>query len=351
MPILEPTKENIKYCADLIKADQVIGMPTETVYGLAANAFSQKACEQIYITKQRPPTDPLIVHVSSLEMLQSVCVIKDFQKPVFEILQKAFWPGPLTFIFQKSAAIPLVCTANQETVGVRFPVHPVALQLIEASGPLAAPSANLFGHVSPTRSTHVSDDFSEIYILNGDQSDIGIESTVLMIRESEIFIFRKGFVTKEKIQQVLQQNNIQLPVNENQVSQSAVQVAPGCLTTHYAINSHTVFASKNQCPILGVTQSTIDPTVQTWIINCADEATCEYLISSLHLTNPLKQQIFDDPLKKYFDALRFIEKIGSKQLIIIPGKTVFETGKGEGTEASLFDRIFRSASGKWLKIE
>lgn len=125
----------------------------------------------------------------------------------------------MTMVFEKKDCIPLICTANQSTVGIRYPSHKVAHRLIELSGPIAAPSANLFGHISPVKAQHVQDDFPELTVLNGDQADIGIESTVLQIRKNEVFVFRKGFITVEKIRQILEDNGLgNVAVNYNKVS-------------------------------------------------------------------------------------------------------------------------------------
>ena len=167
MPILEPTEENIQYCADILKHGGLVGMPTETVYGLAGDATNAESCTKIFATKQRPPTDPLIVHISSLDQMEQICTIQPHQKQIFDVL-KQLWPGPMTMVFEKKECIPLICTANQSTVGIRYPSHKVAHRLIELSGPIAAPSANLFGHISPVKAQHVQDDFPELVVLNGD---------------------------------------------------------------------------------------------------------------------------------------------------------------------------------------
>lgn len=209
--IVPYTPENLKMCADLIRNGKLVGMPTETVYGLAANALDAEACRSIFTTKGRPLTDPLIVHVHSKE--QALSLADPFQSPnlfkIFCTLADKFWPGPLTMIVAANLdKIPMMITANTGSVGLRMPNHPVALDLLrEADRPIAAPSANKFGHVSPTKPDHVYNDFykdSEVTILDGGQCNFGIESTVLKIIELEptkfeLFILRKGGVSEKAL--------------------------------------------------------------------------------------------------------------------------------------------------------
>ena len=156
--VLIPTGDNIKYAAGLINAGLVVGMPTETVYGLAANAFDAQAVGRIFEAKGRPQDNPLIVHINSLAMLD--CVTAEVSPMAFRLAQR-FWPGPLTMIFKKSEKIPSVVTAGLDTVGVRFPSHKAAQALIgEAGVPLAAPSANCSGCPSPTTANHVYHDLN-----------------------------------------------------------------------------------------------------------------------------------------------------------------------------------------------
>src|SRR5450755_3446474 len=165
--------------AQLLRAGRLVAFPTETVYGLGANALDSEAVARIYVVKRRPATSPLIVHVASIEMAQSLAAT---WPEMAGLLVKKFWPGPLTLVLAKSSGIPAIVTAGLATVGLRMPAHPVALALIEAAGvPLAAPSANRFTELSPTTADHVRRSLgSDIdYILDGGPCNVGIESTVL----------------------------------------------------------------------------------------------------------------------------------------------------------------------------
>ena len=207
--LYEPSEENIKLCAEYIQKGGIVGMPTETVYGLAANAFNVEACHKIFEYKGRPLTDPLIVHVSSIDMAKKIIIINQDIESIFNLLIKNFWPGPLTIVLK--ANLNLLSTkilAGNDTVGIRFPVNPIANKLIEYSGvPIAAPSANKFSHISPVNPYHVFEDFKEfpVKILNGGISQFCMESTVMKIcyEEKKLLIFRLGAVSPDDLKRVL----------------------------------------------------------------------------------------------------------------------------------------------------
>lgn len=193
----------LEEAASLLKMGEVVAFPTETVYGLGGNALDKNAVSKIFEAKKRPSWDPLIVHVCSLEMLNSVIS----EKPkILEKIVKSFMPGALTVILPKSEIIPENVTASKNTIAVRWPSHPVALELIEKAGvPIAAPSANLFNHPSPTTAQHVLDDLSGRIemIIDGGEVSIGVESTVLDLTADKPTILRPGGVTKEDLESVI----------------------------------------------------------------------------------------------------------------------------------------------------
>ena len=207
--LYEPTDENINLCADYIKNGGIVGMPTETVYGLAADAFNIDACYKIFEYKGRPLSDPLIVHVSSIEMAKKIIYIDEGIEPLFNLLVKNFWPGPLTIVLKANLnLISKKILAGHDTVGIRFPTNPIAIKLIEYSGvPIAAPSANKFCHISPVNPYHVFEDFKEfpVKILNGGICKFRMESTVMKIcqEEKKIMIFRLGAVSPDDIKKVI----------------------------------------------------------------------------------------------------------------------------------------------------
>jgi L-threonylcarbamoyladenylate synthase len=187
--------------AGILRAGGLVALPTETVYGLGANALDQTAVKRIFAAKQRPEWDPIIVHVASAAMLDDLIA----EVPAAgRLLMETFWPGPLTLLLPRAAAVPDVVTAGRPLVGVRMPSHPVALELIRRAGvPIAAPSANLFAHVSPTTAAHVLEDLDGRIdaVLDGGPTAHGVESTVLDPCRSPMMIYRPGAVTAEQIRE------------------------------------------------------------------------------------------------------------------------------------------------------
>ncbi len=225
--------ETAEYAAKLLRQGEVVAIPTETVYGLAANAFSQEAVAKIFAAKGRPQDNPLIVHIADLEDLTAVAPAAP---QAAGLLAKAFWPGPLTLVLGKSPALAPGVSAGLATAGVRMPAHPGARGVIRKTGlPLAAPSANLSGRPSPTCAAHVLQDFAGKIplILDGGPSIVGVESTVLAL-EDEPVVLRPGFVTAAEIAEVLQapvrySKTVTAPLAKGEAARS-----PGTKYRHYA---------------------------------------------------------------------------------------------------------------------
>lgn len=231
--VLIPTEENIDYVADLLNQGEVVGMPTETVYGLAANAFDENAVEKIFIAKGRPQDNPLIVHINSTEMLKDL--VSHIPDIAFK-LADAFWPGPLTMIFQKSDKIPLAVTAGLSTVAIRFPSNKVANKLISKAGmPLAAPSANLSGSPSPTSANHVYNDLNGKIkaILDGGTCEFGLESTVVLLDNETVTLLRPGSITVEMLKNVVKEVYVADGVL-HQVDDEEQVASPGMKHKHYS---------------------------------------------------------------------------------------------------------------------
>ena len=219
----------VKSAAELLRAGEVVALPTETVYGLAANALNAQAVAKIFQTKGRPANNPIIVHVAGNEMAK-LCA-ENFP-PLAEKLSKSFWPGPLTLVLQRAEKIPDVVTAGGETVGVRWPSHPFIQAVIRECGfPLAAPSANLSNQISPTNAEHVRAQLGGKIplIVDGGQSQVGIESTVLDLTVSPPQILRPGMVHAESLAAAV--GNIQHPTSNIQHPNLK---SPGLLKKHYS---------------------------------------------------------------------------------------------------------------------
>lgn len=238
--ILSPSDENIQKAADLLSLGEVVSFPTETVYGLGANALSAPACNKIFALKGRPASNPLIVHVHSLTQAKSLVHPACPEKTLELFSQLAtFWPGPLTLVMPKAPAIPDIVTAGTNSVGIRIPQHPTALKLLYASNiPIAAPSANISNYISPTTAQHVYDNFGESVpvILDGGNTSVGIESTVLSLRDPSMpRILRPGVITKQMIEEA-----IGMPVYLADAAQGRGQ-SPGLLPLHYAPHTELRF--------------------------------------------------------------------------------------------------------------
>lgn len=217
----------IEEATKLLKQGELVAIPTETVYGLAAPVFNPKAVEKIFALKKRPADNPLIVHVASFSMAVSLV---SHLPPFFDLLTRTFWPGPLTLILPKKGIILDLITAGHPTVAVRMPSHPVALRLIEAMDePLVAPSANLSGKPSPTTADHVLEDFSgQLFaVLDGGPCDIGIESTVLSLVGERPVLLRPGAIRRDQIEEVL---GMQVGVGGT----AETPPSPGTKYRHYA---------------------------------------------------------------------------------------------------------------------
>ena len=192
----------IDRAAQILRGGGLVALPTETVYGLGANALDRAAVARIFVAKSRPAWDPIIVHVAGIDMLGGIA---EAIPEAAHKLMAAFWPGPLTLLLPKAASVPDVVTAGRPLVGVRMPSHPVALALIRCAGvPVAAPSANRFGHISPTTAAHVLSDLDGRIdaVLDAGPAERGVESTVLDPSQSPMMIYRPGAVTAEQIREV-----------------------------------------------------------------------------------------------------------------------------------------------------
>lgn len=218
---------------EFLKQGNVVGIPTETVYGLAASISQKSGIEKIFHVKERPFFDPLIVHVANKGHLEGVIESLD---PASESLIEKFWPGPLALVLPKKDNLNPMITSGLSTVAVRMPDHPVALKLIELSGPLAAPSANKFGKTSPTTAEHVRREFAKdgILVLDGGPCTVGIESTILGVVDNkgtyELVLHRPGLVSIPQIEQFLRSKSFQF-VWKNRTEDSVV--APGQVKHHY----------------------------------------------------------------------------------------------------------------------
>ena len=227
--------------AELLRSGGTVAFPTETVYGLGANALDSTAVGKIFAAKERPGWDPVIVHVCDQEMMTRVASIEFGLAAKVEALTEAFWPGPLTLLLPRTSAVPDSVTAGRPLVGVRMPAHPVALELIRKAGvPVAAPSANRFGRTSPTTAAHVLEDLDGRIdaVLNGGATSVGVESTVLDV--GAMMIYRPGAVTVEMIAVVAGEVQVFQAQAIDAASAPESLPSPGVGLRHYAPRARLV---------------------------------------------------------------------------------------------------------------
>ena len=225
--IIQNSKENIEYAANEIINGNIVAFPTETVYGLGADGLNPTAVAKIFEAKQRPSFNPLILHITSQDQLNELVRIESDK--VYKLIEH-FWPGPLTLVLPKKNIVPEIVTAGNPTVAVRMPQHPIAKALIEACGkPIAAPSANQFGFLSPTTAEHVEKQLGEKVeiILDGGKSEVGVESTIVEVTNNKIWLLRHGGISIEQLKEVCDSVEIK-EVDSNKPN------APGQLLHHYA---------------------------------------------------------------------------------------------------------------------
>ncbi|MFZ1561475.1 MAG: L-threonylcarbamoyladenylate synthase [Saprospiraceae bacterium] len=285
MPNTSFIGHNIDIAATLLKKGEAVAIPTETVYGLAANALNTSAVAKIFQIKQRPTFDPLIIHLSSFEKVYDYVL----EVPeIFEELAKKFMPGPLTLLLRKKDIIPDLVTAGSPYVAVRIPSHNVTKSLLDmVDFPLAAPSANPFGYISPTTAQHVADQLGNkvYYILDGGSCDVGLESTIIGMNENgDIEVLRKGGLSIESIQEVV--GNIII----RDISSSNPE-APGMLTSHYSPKVPLILTDLGQL-------NKVSDINRTGIIS----------FRNFLPTIPTKHQIVLSPSGNFMDAARNLFK-------------------------------------------
>jgi len=231
--------DQIQAAAIALRRGELIGIPTETVYGLGADARNEQAIKKIFTLKNRPLDHPLIVHIASITQLQEWAI--DISPNAYQLAAQ-FWPGPMTLILKRHPSVSTMISGGQATIGIRIPSHPVAQQLLTqfASG-IAAPSANRFGHISPTRAAHVRAEFDQLQlpiILDGGDSEVGIESTIIDCSTPVIRILRPGKITRAQIEKVIGKIAENTPAPSPRVS--------GSLDSHYAPTTPALLLSRSE---------------------------------------------------------------------------------------------------------
>ena len=285
----------VKAAADLILQGEVVGMPTETVYGLAANALNGDAVEKIFRAKGRPQDNPLIVHIADFEQIHDLCPAVP---PQAKLLAEAFWPGPLTMIVPKGDCIPDEVSCGMETVGIRLPSHPLARALIRAAGvPLAAPSANTSGRPSTTTAEHVLRDMDGriAAILDGGPCGVGVESTVVTLALDKPRLLRPGGITLEQLETVLGEVEVDRALYEK-IGDDVRVSAPGMKYRHYA------------------------PKAPVTVVRGDPQKTAKYIAE--HLSGPIGVLCFDEYGDDFPTCV--VERFGSQNDLAAQAREVFD---------------------------
>lgn len=365
--ILGATQPELEYAARALQRGELVAIPTETVYGLGADALSEAACAKVFALKRRPANDPLIVHISNISQLSAVSVLSAGMSPLVNTLAATFWPGPLTMVLPAAPCVPSIITAGSQTVGVRMPRHPVARAIIElAARPLAAPSANIFGSISPTRAEDVVVEFidSDLLIVDGGRCDVGIESTVISVEKDCLTILRRGQITKEMLEMTLSTGALRhVRVEARALSVSAIQTkavsSPGQFLRHYSPRVACYLVMEGGPMLPGATKVTLPTHLNGFavILDCNPDFVglepdailarlARILPKDMGQTKLLRA--YDEPTlegvaRGLFGALRRADELQPACILILPPKPA------GGLADALLDRLFRAASGRWLE--
>ena len=324
----------IQKAAGLLRAGEVVAVPTETVYGLAADAFDPDAVAQIFEVKERPTLDPLIVHIGTKSDLPSVADVPENVQSVIDALTSEFWPGPLTIVLPKAPEVPDLVTSGLETVAVRMPDHPVMRALCKEVGPLAAPSANIFGRISPTSASAVEQELGGRIplIVDGGACNAGLESTIIHVTAGEkrpqIQLLRAGPVTKEELQKFGK------VIKEGRVTDTKL-AAPGQLPSHYA--------PRVQLEIVkDIHEYEFDPDLKYALLAYKGNPKEGYVEAhdwhEVEVLTPGKGKLAEAAVRLFF-AMRQLDNSGADKIIAEP---VAETGIG----VAIMDRLRRAAADK-----
>ena len=286
-------RELIQEAGGLLKAGALVAFPTETVYGLGGDGLREDVAARIYAAKGRPSDNPLIIHIADISALELLAV--DVPELAYRMAER-FWPGPLTMILKKSAAVPYGTTGGLDTVAIRMPSDEIARELILASGTyIAAPSANLSGRPSPTKAEHVIEDLSGRIemIVDGGDSDIGLESSIIDLSGEVPMILRPGFITKEDFEQVVAEVEYDKAVLATKAQESVVARAPGMKYRHYA--------PKGQITIVEGPTESVKATINALVseaekkglrtaVLCAEETKGNYCCRHIYSLGSLKRE-------------------------------------------------------------
>lgn len=322
---------HLKKAARILSEGGVVAFPTETVYGLGADAFNEKAVCRIFEIKKRPSFDPLIVHVSDFAQ---VSLLWQEVPPLAEKLMRRFWPGPLTIVLPKKKEVPDVVTAGLGTVAVRMPQHDSALKLIGFLGrPVAAPSANIFGYTSPTTAQAVSDDLGEQVdlILDGGPTRIGVESTVIKIDKDRCYLLRPGGISLEQLAEFT-------PVLPQGPESGSAPESPGLLDSHYAPWTRFVLFEGTLQALVEKMKGFKTPTPRIGLLSFYEKTDSSFF-ESVEILSEKKDLV--EAASKLFEAMRKLDKMHLDLIVALPVPRL-------GIGCAIMDRLEKASGSKSL---
>jgi len=336
----EINQEDLQLIKEVILNDGIIVLPTETVYGIGANIYSDTALNKIYQAKGRPSDNPLIVHISNKRMLNDITLAVD---EISQKLMDTFWPGPLTIILPKKAYISDIVSAKLDTIGIRMPVNEIALKIIEEAGvPLAAPSANISGRPSGTNILDITKELEDKVelIIDGGQSVIGLESTVVKVEDNIVHILRPGKITKDDIEslnlKVKEDNFNKAPISKEKV------LSPGTKYKHYAPKAKAIMVySNDNKKLVNKVKEIIHQNQEKKIIVISTTENQENYQNTLIVGS---QDNPSEISKNLFTILRKADE-NNPDLIIIEGITPDGLGK------AIMNRLIKAASYNYIEVE
>ena len=332
------TSKEIKIASKIIKDGGLVAIPTETVYGLAANALDGKAISKIFKAKGRPMDNPLIVHVSSIDEIYSL--VEDFPEKARKLAQK-FWPGPLTIILKKSNIIPDEVSAGLDTVAIRLPDSMVTRALIKESNvPLAAPSANISGSPSPTNAKHVLDDLNGKIdaVLDDGPCRVGVESTVISLVSDIPKLLRPGGITAEELRDALGEVEIDKAVLDR-INPDEKVSSPGMKYKHYAPHIKIIIIDSNSENFINFVNSKNKNNIAAL---CYEEEKCKLNVKTITYG---KKNNLSTQANELFDALRRIDNLKDVDLVYA------RCPKMEGVGLAVYNRLIRAAGFEVLKLD
>lgn len=330
--LLGTSEEELRYAAGLLARGEIVGMPTETVYGLAADAENPRAVERIFAAKGRPQDNPLIVHIANIAQLEEYA--HSIPAIAYRLAEK-FWPGPLTMVLPKKEKIPDITSAGLNTVGIRMPCHKAAKSLIRYSGKaLAAPSANLSGSPSPTEAAHVMADMDGRIpaVVDGGSCPVGVESTVISFEGDAVRILRPGFVSSEELSEWAE------VIHDKHITEAAAEgekvLSPGMKYKHYSPKANVVIVDGSEEQYLDyVNHQVVDGACAMLFGSEADRCMIPHIAYG---------DTSEEQAAKLFAVLRKLDDIGAEQVYARMPST-------EGVGLAVYNRLLRAAGFEIIK--